>query len=279
MNIDIVKLMSKKWTITMKDLQDKVKQFFVSLGLDNEEILVYSSLVERGKLTTLEISRATGISRTQVYRLLERMKEKGIVEEIVDEHRLMAQAIPVEELKQYLIEKQQNLDKLNRLYPEVEQFFSGRIATGQPETKTQFYRGRVGLQQMIWHTLRANGEVLGYTYRDISEVIGSDFMYSWSTAFVKKKIKMRDIFSDDFLESIRETKRIQRLPQENFVSRYISPNTLAVKLQIDIYNDVIAHYNWHDGEVFGVEIYNKKIASFHRQIFEIIWRKAIKKLY
>lgn len=43
---------------------------------------------------------------------------------------------------------------------------------------------------------------------------------------------------------------------------------------MDIYNDVIGIYSWHEGEVFGVEIYNEKVATMHKQLFEIVWKIA-----
>ncbi|EKD96520.1 MAG: hypothetical protein ACD_24C00009G0001 [uncultured bacterium] len=45
---------------------------------------------------------------------------------------------------------------------------------------------------------------------------------------------------------------------------------------MDIYNDVLALYNWHKGEVFGVEIYNDKITAMQKQIFEVLWKMAKK---
>ena len=59
--------------------------------------------------------------------------------------------------------------------------------------------------------------------------------------------------------------------QEVFQSRYLPSSILSIDHQTDIYDDVVAFYNWHEGEVFGVEIYNDKVASMQRQIFEILW--------
>ncbi len=36
----------------------------------------------------------------------------------------------------------------------------------------------------------------------------------------------------------------------------------------------MAVYNWTDGDVFGVEIYNNKLVTQQKQLFELIWQLA-----
>lgn len=57
-----------------------------------------------------------------------------------------------------------------------------------------------------------------------------------------------------------------------FQSGYIPSALLNFNHQVDIYNNVVSFYNWHEGEVFRVEIYNDKIARMHKQLFEIVWK-------
>jgi hypothetical protein len=42
-----------------------------------------------------------------------------------------------------------------------------------------------------------------------------------------------------------------------------------------IYGDVTAYFNWKDGEIFGIEIYNQQIADAQRQFFEMLWRQGV----
>ena len=61
---------------------------------------------------------------------------------------------------------------------------------------------------------------------------------------------------------------------DEFTGRYLSPEVVDISVQMDIYNDTLAIYSWHEDEVFGVEIHNKKIADMQRQIFEALWNSA-----
>lgn len=57
-------------------------------------------------------------------------------------------------------------------------------------------------------------------------------------------------------------------------ARYLPPEILSIKHSTVVYDDVIAYYNWVDGEVFGIELYNQEIANHQRQMFEILWEKS-----
>ena len=104
--------------------------------------------------------------------------------------------------------------------------------------------------------------------------IGEHFMHRWKEERERLKLHGRDIFSDDYVRSLKTypQKKNDHWPQ--WESRYISPKKLNINHQMDIYNDVVAIYNWHEGEVFGVEIHNNKVATFQKQLFELVWQHA-----
>ncbi len=253
---------------------DKLHQFLSLLDFSPEEITLYLTLAQKGTLTTLELSRSSGISRTQVYRLLDTLKNKGAIEEVVDEHRRLAKAVEAAELLQLVKEKEHQTKQMVELFPEIRELLQAQVGENQAHTRVLFYRGKQGLRQMIWHTLRAQKEIVGYTYRSIEEYIGQEFMDDWRDSFVRKKLVLRDIYGEEYLASRKGLLWASSFPKANFLSRFVPEKTLKVSLQMDIYSDVTAQYNWHEGEVFGVEIYNRKTADFHRQIFEIVWKIA-----
>ncbi|OGG02531.1 hypothetical protein A2Z33_01905 [Candidatus Gottesmanbacteria bacterium RBG_16_52_11] len=127
---------------------------------------------------------------------------------------------------------------------------------------------------MVWHTLRADKMVVGFTFRPLHPVIGADFYDDWRKEFVRRGLVLRDIYSDEFVRSKKELRLAAEAPKEHFPSRYLPDSELPVTVQMDIYNDVVAHYTWHESEVFGVEVYNAKIAAFYRRLFEFVWQHA-----
>ena len=56
---------------------------------------------------------------------------------------------------------------------------------------------------------------------------------------------------------------------------FLSPSLLFYYSTIRPYYSLL-FYNWYEGEVFGVEIQNEKIAAFQKQLFNIVWQMAEK---
>jgi len=247
-----------------------LSDFLEALGLESREIEAFNCLLERGIMTTLELSRFTKIPRTTLYRIIESLKIKGVVEEVVEEYVAKVQTAPLSRLEFLVAQHKERANTLVSLFPNIQQIITSTQSVSQPDTKVLMYRGREGIRQMVWNVLEAKKEVVGYTYRHLDDFAGKRFMDRFRTEFVERKLKGRDILSDNYYKSL--TGRDYQWKQ--WTSRYIKPNVLTIDHQLDIYNDVTAVYNWHEGEVFGVEIHNAKVARMQRQIFEIVWNPA-----
>ncbi len=158
-------------------------------------------------------------------------------------------------------------------FPEVNALLTSS-SSSQPGTKVIFYRGSDGIRQMGWNTLRASQVVVGYTYRRFEEIVGYNFAKDWCEEFIGRGLLLREIYSDELYKSKQQGCRQITYPSSHFQEKYIQPKILNINHQMDIYNDVIGIYNWHEGEVFGVEIHNEKVATMHKQLFEIVWKIA-----
>ncbi len=256
-------------------------EFLKDLGFSSEERGIFIALTQLGTTTILELSRHTNISRTQIYRLVEELQKKGLVEEIIDEYRTLVKAINIDQLEFLVTEQQKKAEHLKKIFPQVQELILANVGQNQADTRIQFYRGERGIKQMGWNLLRAKNEILGYTYRKYQDIVGPDFYEQLFTELALKKIQFRDIYSDQYVQSVgnmhEQIKKQYQLPplfHSLNHSRYIPSNKLDIEYQTDIYNDVVAYYNWYEGEIFGVEIYNAKIARFHRQVFELIWQQS-----
>lgn len=261
---------------------NSIVKFLNTLGLSTDQAKLYLVLVKHGVLSKLELSRKSKIKRTNVYRYVEIMKREGVIEELVDEHRKLVQAVPPDQLERLLKQKQDQVNQVAKLFPQVEHYLQQQINRRQPDTKVLFYRGQRGIQQMAYNILtrlKTEGVIVGYTFLPWVTAVGEKFAEYFYEEMRFKKLIMREIFSDAYIESLGgisaltqpESGRFSNL----FESRYIAKKILDINHQSDIYNNVVTFYNWREDEVFGVEIYNKNVAKMQRQIFEILWKQAI----
>lgn len=254
-----------------------ILHFLHQLGLGQAEAKIYSSLLERGTQTTLELSRNIQINRTKVYRLLEELKKRGLVEELVEENRRLTKATNIHQLELLIKEEEAKTKALREVFPSVMNIINSNREASQPGTRVIFHRGADGIKQMAWNVLSANKECVGYTFRRIEEVVGDKFSLEWRDEFVKRGLILRDVYSDEYLKSLKAGKETTKQEwKKHFKGRYLPEKLLNINHQVDIYNNVFAIYNWFEGEVFGVEIYNQKIAAMQKQLFEIVWKQAKK---
>ena len=69
------------------------------IGLADNEIKIYTTLLKTGAITAYELSTKTGIYRTHVYDKLERLMEKGLITHVYQGSKKYFQATSPEKIK------------------------------------------------------------------------------------------------------------------------------------------------------------------------------------
>ena len=244
-------------------------------GLNEKEALVYLTLFEKGDLSLLELSRLTGINRTTLYRIAEKLQNLGLVEEVVEHRGIRLQASPPEVFRFLVQEKEKELEEAKKKLPLVLKSLDLLVHPFRIKaTKVVYYKGVRGLRQVLWNTLRAKYEIVGYGYLNWNESVGKKFAEQLRREIVKRKIYNREIQNENYqpLENFTEVKDYKL-----YYQRKIIPASL-IEFTHDtyIYNDVCAYYYFYEGELFGLEIYNEEIAKTQKQIFYALWNHIAK---
>jgi len=250
-----------------------IGEYLTRLGFDEGASRLYEALVAKGPLTILEASRATGIERTALYRQIESLTARGLIEEVLEHKLKRIRAANPEQIRLMLEQEKKRIGGLETSFSEFE-----REVTQLPEiksTQVRYYRGTAGLKQIMWNETRAKGELFGYTYRNMEEIAGVAFCKEWVAQIEKNGVVSRDLRSDEFMAS---TKRpgYERVHINQSAWRYLPDSVMKLSHNLDIYNNVVAIYYWEDNDVFGVEIENEKIAQTQRSIWNTMWGLAEK---
>lgn len=260
----------------MRNSEKKIVEFFHILGLNQAETRVFLTLAKNGEMTVLQLSRLTDVPRTNLYRLLEKLKSQSLVTEIIDNFKTKIKPVSFEIIKLLVNKKSQELEDLRKILPQMSALFPQNLSIYQPDTKVMFYRGREGTRQMLWNMLKTEDEFRGYSYSTPVETVGKKFAVEWALEFNRKYIKARDLYSDSYQRSIKKHPYPKFIKWPSWESKYIPPGIINVDHQIDIYNNVVAYYDWHGAEIYGVEIYNQKVANLQKQIFDVMWKMGSK---
>ena len=248
-----------------------IGEYLEKLGFSVESGVLYGALVAKGPLTILEASRATGIERTALYRLIDDLTSRGLVEEVLEHKSRRLQAVAPHKIWDMVESEKRRIEKLDNEFGEFEKMVQGLPQNNS--TQVRYYRGIAGIKQILWNETKAKGGVVGYTYRNLEEVVGLPYFREWASALEKNKVVSRDLRSDSFLES-SDSPAFVRIHIDQSVWRYLPDSVMHLTHNLDVYNDTMAIYYWEDSDVFGVEIQNQKIADMQRSMFETLWKLA-----
>lgn len=258
----------------MSEETDRLKSNLLALGLTAEEITVYLKLVASGELTALALSRQIKVARTKVYRILDSLVAKGLVKIEVRERGKVFSAHDFSHLELILAEREEQVARLKRSLPTIIQQLSEKSLNSDSDADVAYYKGREGLAQVTWNSLRARNVLRIYEMAtDMSNFLEPGFAER-----IREEVVERGI-------SVRQLTNYKRIPPytnvgEQYVKqwelRYVDPQKLKFRFEILIYNDVVSYYSFRRAEPFCVEIRNPELATMQKQLFDYLWKDSIR---
>ncbi|MBU0976276.1 MAG: helix-turn-helix domain-containing protein [Patescibacteria group bacterium] len=252
-----------------KDSNSEVLQ---KLGLNDKEIVIYLHLTNSGVQSIKQISDATSVNRTTVYRYLESLIKKDLIEWIIGERGRKVQVTPPNNIKLYLSEKKQRLENLEKTIPSLISQLQMIKPIEKFATQVRYYKGEEGIKQIIWNTLQTKGPLYSYTPLGRRDVINPDFEDRFEHEWARRKLIDKvitnethlDYFRKNLVDSYKKTLEVRILPSDKF---YITSDT-------SIYNNTVSIMSFEKEALAGVEIDNKEMASNQKSIFNIVWEVA-----
>jgi sugar-specific transcriptional regulator TrmB len=263
----VVQKLHKYYTTLMLTDTTAVRSYFGKLGLETEIADIYLALHANGPQTISALARSSGVERTRIYRLIDRLLETNLIEVETGHKRGIIKAAPIANLHILITQKGQELKSLQDELELIEQVLA-RNSLSNPATRVQFYHGAEGIRQMQWNLFQAKTELLSIRHEPMHMITGETSYKRWAEKWNAGGYSCRIILDTHFL------KLSNAWYAKNQQTRALSPSVMPITYAADIYNDVIAYYNWHEGEVYGIEIYNKQITDAQRVFYEMLWKLA-----
>lgn len=249
-----------------------IKQNLEKLGLNESEIEIYLALVSKDLMSVSKLSKITGIPRTTVYRICDSLSDKKFIEWIIDQSGKKVKAVPPEMLGFLVQEKQSELNTTKKAILDLKKAIE-LPSKNVPETQVRYYKGKSGMKQLIWNTLRAKKEIVGYSIYGRKEIIGSRFDQKYIWEFRKRNLRDRVLVNTEIVPKVR--KAISGTHQQKIGDvRVMSNQDFYVSGDTYIYNNVYAVNFWNKDEIVGVEVENPEIAKVQKGIFKILWKKS-----
>ncbi len=243
-----------------------------NLGLSKREIQVYLHLLKSGVQSIKQISQATGINRTTVYRYTEPLVSKGLAEWIIGDQGKKVQAASPENLKLYLENKKSKFENLEKRIPQTISILKKLKPQNIVQTHVKYFEEEKGIRQMIWNTLETRKILRSYTPFGRRNVINTKWEDKFEHEWKRRKLKDKIITNETNLDYIK--KHLVPSYKKTLDIRIISSKKYYITTDIAIYNDVISIISFEKDNLVGVEIENKEMAKTQKSIFDIVWEVA-----
>jgi len=248
-----------------------IVKYILQLDFSEDAAKLYLVLSENGPLTISQASRLANIERTKLYRMVDTLTDSGLIEKVLKYKSQKLQAAGLEQIKRLIANKKAQLAETENHFDEFSKTLNEM--TRPTGTQVRYYKGREGIKQILWNELSAEREAVGYTHRNLEEVVGKKFFSNYARELERKKINFRDIRTESFLASTNETE-CDADPIMTGSWAFLPDSVIHLTHNMDIYNDTVAIYYWENEDFFGIEIENKQIAETQKSIFETLWHLA-----
>jgi len=247
------------------------------LGLTDTETEVLKSL-SLAK-STQDIKRLTGLSRTGIKYVLEKLMEKEMVEKVKVGKRFIYMAISKKELLQKLKEI---FDEINIESGSVGELTGARIKT----SKENEFIIHVGAREIVPAYQRIasinKGERIKAiqhhkSWVELSEKVSKEQLVEFNKSIVKNHLILDGMLNesayDSYLQEIKKDPRKHKDTVESLSGRMadytVFPNSVFnYNCELRLFKSTTLLINWH--EEVAIEITNQSMTPFLRDMFEFV---------
>jgi len=247
-------------------MADKKLYDLLKIGLTEGEAKVYLALTEIGSSTVGPVVKKARVAYSNVYDILQRLIEKGIVSYIVKEKTKYFQAASPINLVDYLEKKEEELSEqkkaLEYAMPELE-----KLQHLQPQQDAEVFIGKKGLKTAYKKFLNNMGpedENLFFYIHEEGYATESDIFYISILDILD--IPARGITNPEFKDSkYMKSAKQTKLRTVDF----------PIPGNVEVCKDKVLLISWKK-PIIGTLIHSKGIADNIRNYFNSVWKIAKK---
>src|SRR4030042_2088041 len=226
------------------------------IGLSEAEIKVYLSLLKLGKANVTKLAEESGVHRTNIYSILDKLKEMGLVSYFNEDNKMKFKVTDVKNLLNYTKESEEAISSLIPDLKEIQE-------TVKEEIGVEIFRGEKGMKSAFKDIIRERKEVVGWGMTGQLRKYLPLFAEQWIRDIKAFKIKNRYIYIKG-TEISEKQFEVKVLPKE-----FITP------VATQIYGDKILISIWEPA-LLAIIVKSKEVVESYKKYFELLWKLSKK---
>lgn len=235
-----------------------------SLGISANESACYLRLVENGECSAIQMAEMTGLGRTNVYHLLERLKDRGVVEKIGEGRKTKFRARHPEALGTLLDAEEQRLRTTRRMLEFELPRLAMNFALGDNKSGVYRFEGKAGLERVYDELIRDRVRIDSVLNRALLWGLLAEHNAQFIKAQVKHRIKNRAICVDHEDSSKVDASEYREV-------RYLPPEKLPLSVDFRITTKKVVITSLTEDNVVGIILNDPEIVRNFGFLFEYMW--------
>jgi len=245
-----------------------VSELLRELGLSNGEVSVYNALLDTGKAQLSKIQEKTGIERANIYTILNKLIERGLVTYSLENKKRQFQPTNPNQLISYIEEKKSALEntqrKIEKELPQLMKKFTS------PKTKisSEVFSGPEGIKA-AWNEMLDAKEIRWIGAGRYVPKMYPAFFAQWNKKRIKNKIPVYNILRYEMRDEIRK-------PWEYEQMKFLPKEFSQTPVVINLYNNKVANSMYGQSKaIFVME--SEELAQSYAAYFKYLWDNVAKK--
>lgn len=247
-----------------------VQKYLQVLDIEPEATATYLELVKLGPSSALQLAKTTRISRTQIYRHLDNLQDKGLVSAEQLSYGTLFRALPLENIEALIAQREAETAAVKRNLGSMTELMQQLAGAGGPKATVQHYYGLAGLKQANWNLTKADTEYRVFEAAHLNAHLDKAFARRCRERLVEQKITSYDLTN---AESVHAASLEPFVP-ERTLYRHVDPAVLHINFEMYIYNDVVTLLDYAKEDQLALEIHHPALHAMMRQLFDAVWSTA-----
>jgi sugar-specific transcriptional regulator TrmB len=237
------------------------------IGLSEGEIAVYCALLDAGSSPVRRIHEATGIERRNIYDILNKLIEKGLVTYMNENKKRLFQVSHPSKIAGYIEEKEQRLESTKKEIEGILPQIMEKFAAKRPEISAGVFRGWEGMKA-VWEDMLNYKEICWMGSGRYVPKGAPHFFESWNRRRIKRGVRWMNLLRAEMRSEIKEPFKLEEM-------KFLPPEFSGNPVVIAIFGDKTANFIFGD-EIFAFVVESRKLAESYRRYHEYLWEKAVK---
>lgn len=247
-----------------------ISEWLIRIGLTQSEVKLYTTLIKTGPTGVGRLIDESGVSRSKIYHVLERLTRKGLVTSILKAKTRKYSAADPGKLRTFLEGRMKEINTLEKEGEKIIPQIEAELAMAGRHEYAEIYKGLEGVKAARDLSLKVlkKGDTI-YVFG--SDKIAQDAMpYYWEVYHKKriaKGIRGKYLMKE---QSRRWLDQIKRKPG------LIDIKYIDVKgpVYIDIFADYVVTSIMMPGYYMAFLIKNAPASEYYKEWFEMLWKEA-----